>query len=183
MTYPSGIPGYQLTGTELRPENRRIQTDNDETSFEEGKQFIFSHEFSIATGTTLVFKVVSVADYEILGRTITVDAGGVKITEIVGGTSAGTFTAITPIPKNRMSEAPVNSPNVSIGYLANATVTGGTSRVLARIVAAGATAQQSTVGGTVSSKIGCPAETRFLKFEVLGNSTATGVYEAYWEDR
>ena len=52
-----------------------------------------------------------------------------------------------------------------------------------RVVSAGATAQQATVGGTQASERGLPAGSYYLRLENVTNNTATGVYALVWEER
>lgn len=161
---------------------RRLRVDVAQTGFFLGTEFRSFYEFSIPTGQSHVIKFTSPVNFILFQQNLTVDAGGIKYTAEIGGTEGGTFTALPVVGKNRMSvrPQPYYAAQATIGY--GGTATGTTVVDLARIVTSGATAQQVTVGGT-SDERGLPAGTYYVRLTNLSNSTATGVYSLFWEER
>lgn len=163
-------------------ESARLRVDNGQTGFFAGREFRSFYEFSIPAGQSVVLKFSSPVDFVLFQQNITVDAGGVKYTAEISGTEGGTFTPLPIIGKNRMVERPVPyyEPLVTIGQ--GGTFSGGTAVDVARVVTAGATAQQITVGMTADER-GLPAGDYYIRLSALGNGTATGVYSLFWEER
>lgn len=164
-------------------ESRRIRVDTGQTGFFAGREFRTFYEFSISTGTSVYIKFVSPVDFILFEQVLQVDAGGVRFSAMTGGTEGGTFTALPIIGKNRMAERPSPYYEAQVTAGAGGTHTGGTAVEVFRVVSAGATAQAATVGGQLSTERGLPAGTYYLRLECLGNSTATGVYSIFWEER
>lgn len=163
-------------------ESRRIRVDNGQTGFFAGREFRSFYEFSIPTGTSIVIKFSSPVDFILFQQALTVDAGGVKYTAEVTGTEGGTFTALPVVGKNRMSVRPLPFYTAQATIGQGGTFSGDTVLDVARVVTAGATAQQITVGMT-SDERGLPAGDYYIRLAALGNGTATGVYSLFWEER
>lgn len=181
-TIPSFGPADLLTSA--RERFRRVRVDMGQTGFFEGREFRTFREFSIATGQSLYIKFTSPVDFILFEQSLTLDAGSIRFTALTGATEATPFnTALPVVGKNRMAirPQPYYSPVITVST--GGTVTGGTIVELFRVVAANATAQQQTVGGAAQTERGLPAGTYYLRIENIGNSTATGVYSLFWEER
>lgn len=160
----------------------RLRVDPDQTSFWEGLQYRTFREISIASGTTAVFKVVVPVDTVLYDVSLTLDAGAIRLRTVSGGTEGGTFS--TPLPilrKNTMTDAP-NIPAQN-AITTGGTHTDGTDIDVIRLVVAGATAQQSSIGSKAYDQRGVGPGTYYWKLENISNSTATGVFSAFWEER
>lgn len=164
--------------------NPRIRVDVGQTGFFAGREFRTFHEFSIAAGQSMYLKFVAPINFILFEQSLTVDAGSIRFTALVGATEATPFNNALPIiGKNRMTERP-QPYYTSVGTaFYGGTVTGGTIVELFRVVAANATAQQQTVGGAAQSERGLPPGTYYLRFENFAAGTATGVYSLFWEER
>lgn len=163
-------------------ESRRIRVDNAQTGFFAGREFRSFYEFSIPAGQSNVIKFTSPVDFVLFQQSLTVDAGGVKYTAEITGTEGGTFTALPVIGKNRMASRPQPYYTAQATIGVGGTFGGGTVLDVARLVTSGATAQHITVGMT-SDERGLPAGTYYIRLATIGNSTATGVYSLFWEER
>ena len=181
-TIPDFGPADLLTSD--RERYRRIRVDVGQTGFFEGREFRTFREFSIANGASLYIKFTSPVDFVLFEQSLTVDAGAVRFTALTGATEATPFnTALPVVGKNRMAARPEPFYDPQAAVSTGGTVPGGTIVEVFRVVAANSTAQQSTVGGAAQSERGLPAGTYYLRIENIGNSTATGVYSLFWEER
>lgn len=163
---------------------RRMRVDIAQTGFFEGREFRSFYEFSIPAGQSVVLKFTSPVDFILFQQSLDVDSSSVKLTAEIGGTEGGTFSVALPvIGKNRMASrpAPHYVPKVTIS--SGGTYTGGTILEVVRVVSAGATAQQATVGAQISDERGLPAGSYYLRLANFGNGAATGVYSLIWEER
>lgn len=170
---------------------RRIRVDTGQTGFFTGREFRTFFEFSIPAGQVQVLKFVSLVDFILFEQSLSVDAGGIRFQALTGATEVVTFN--TPLPvigKNRMAQrqspyyTPVNTVTTHATPVAlGSAVTGGTVVENFRVVAANATAQQTTVSGGAQSERGLPAGTFYLRLHNFGTGTATGVYSLFWEER
>lgn len=161
----------------------RLRVDPDQTSFWEGLQYRTFREISIPQGTTAVFKVVIPVNTVLYDVSLTLDAGAIRLRTVAGGADGGIFS--TPLPilrKNNMSDAP-NIPAQN-AITTGGTHSGGTDIDVIRLVAANATAQQSSVGSKAYDQRGVGPGTYYWKLENIANSGAsTGVFTAFWEER
>lgn len=160
----------------------RLRVDPDQTSFWEGLQYRTFREISIASGMTAVFKVVVPVNTVLYDVSLTLDAGAIRLRTVAGGTEGGTFS--TPLPilrKNNMSDSP-NIPAQNV-ITTGGTHSDGTDIDVIRLVVAGATAQQSSIGSKAYDQRGVGPGTYYWKLENISNSTATGVFSAFWEER
>lgn len=164
--------------------NRRIRVDVGQTGFFSGREFRTFREFSIAAGQTLVLKIVVPINAILLEQSMELDAGSVRITNAAGGTEGGTFSETLPIiGKNNMTERPTPFYAPQIVFTAGGTHTGGFIFDIHRVVAATATAQQSTVGNIVGDERGIAANTYYVRYENFGSSAATGTIWFFYEER
>lgn len=173
-------PAFLLTGTT----RQRFRVDVGEAGFFEGRQFRTFREFSIATGTTLTLKFVVPINVILMTQGAELDDGSLRITNSVGGTPGGTFSETLPVvPKNTMTERPTPLYTPVVVVTAGGTITGATALDIHRIVAATATAQQSTVGNQVGDDRGIGANTYHVTYQNIGSGTATGTLFFIWEER
>lgn len=163
---------------------RRLRVDIGQTSFFLGKQFRTFKEFSIAAGATYVVKVVVPVDSVLFEQGVEIDAGALRITNAAVGTEGGTFSETLPvIGKNNMTTRPTPFYVSQLTWTAGGTHTGGFIFDTHRIVAANATAQQTTVGNVVGDERGVAPNTYYLRYENIGSGTATGTLWFFWEER
>jgi len=159
----------------------RLRVDNGQTGFFERREFRISEAFSIATGSTLVFKFSSPVNFILWEQVVSCDANMVIFEAVVGGTPSGSFTTpITVWGKNRMTEQPAYTGQATINT--GGVVTGGQIAEVLRIKSSNATAQQVSIGSTVSSERGLPAGDYYLRLTADGG-TATGTISLIWEER
>lgn len=163
----------------------RLQVDVAQTSFFTGHEFRTFYEFSIAAAASFVIKAVVPVNTILHSLSLSVDAGGIRLSTALGGTEGGTFgTTLPVIPKNRMTEvpAPVYVPQTTI--TGGGTITGHTVIDVVRLVAA--TGQSSTVaivGGGEDDERGVAPGTYYWILENISNQTATGTFHANAEER
>lgn len=160
----------------------RIRVDVGQTGFFAGREFRVNHEFSIATGTTQVIKVVTEVDtilYEFLTE-LTLAELAVRLKS--GGTEGGTFGNTIAVQKtNQMSTASAYTSQVTMAY--GGTHTGGTT-IDTTFLISGANANKSTAETAgQDNPLGFPAGTYYIIFENTDGNTATGVFKARWEER
>lgn len=168
----------------------RVKVDPGQTSFFEGREFLFAHEFAITTGTSLVFKIVTQRNVIVQKFELSCDEGTLRFTRKTGGTEGGSFsTSITPQACNSMVGATDRRLYSGVPFASNTvitaggTLTGGNAFDVIRLKSPGATAQAVTVGTTDTDQIGVPAGTRYYVLENLGTGSATGVLRVRWEER
>lgn len=160
----------------------RLRVDPDQTSFWQGAQYRTFREISIAQGVTEVLKIVVPVNTVLYDVSLTLDAGAIRLRTVAGGIEGGTFS--TPLPilrKNNMSDSP-NIPAQN-AITSGGTHTDGIDIDVIRLVVAGATAQQSSVGSKAYDQRGVGPGTYYWKLENISNSAATGVFSAFWEER
>ena len=164
--------------------NRRLRVDIGQTGFFAGREFRTFKEFSINAGQTLVVKVVVPINAILSEQSIELDSGSIRVTNTTGGTPGGSFSDTLPvIGKNNMTELPTPLYTPQITFAAGGTHTGGFVFDIHRIVAATATAQQSTVGNVIGDERGVAAGTYYVRYENFGSGTATGTLWFIWEER
>lgn len=173
-------PAFLLTGTT----RQRLRVDVGEAGFFEGRQMRTFREFAIASGTTLTLKFVVPINVILMSQDVELDDGSIRVTNTVGGTPAGVFAETLPIiPKNTMTERPTPLYIPVVVITAGGSVSGFTTLDIHRLVAATATAQQSTVGNIVGDDRGIGANTYHVLYQNIGSGTATGVLHFIWEER
>ncbi len=164
---------------------RRLRVDTGQTSLATGHQGRTFREFSIAAGATYLIRVTVNVNTLLWSVDLSVDSGSVRLATYVGGTPAITPTDVIPvIPKNTTNERPTPF-YVLQNQLAGAatTLTGGTLIDVVRVATAGATAQQVSVGSLPFSERAVAPGTYFWVLNNYSNSTATGVFSSFWEER
>ena len=164
--------------------NRRLRVDIGQTGFFAGREFRTFREFSIAAGQTLVLRIVVPINAILSEQSVELDSGSIRITNASGGTPGGSFAETLPvIGKNNMSERPLPLYTPQIVFTSGGTHTGGFIFDIHRVVAATATAQQSTVGNIIGDERGVAAGTYYVRYENFGSGAATGTLWFFWEER
>lgn len=164
--------------------NRRVRVDIGQTGFFSGKEFRTFREFNILSGASLTLKFVVPINVILEQQGLELDNGSIRITNSVGGTPAGIFAETLPVlGKNNMSERPTPLYLPQVVVTAGGTIAGATVLDVHRVVAATATAQQSTVGNVVGDERGIAANTYHVTYENLGVGAATGTLWFIWEER
>lgn len=164
--------------------NRRLRVDMAQTGFFAGREFRTFKEFSIATSATYVVKFVVPINAILFAQGIELDAGSIRITNATAGTEGGTFSETLPtIGKNNMSERPTPLYTPQVLITAGGTHTGGFVFDIHRIIASTATAQQFTVGSVTADERGIAPGTYYVRYENIGNATATGTFWFFYEER
>ena len=171
-------------------EYRRLRVDVGQTGFFEGREFRTFKELSIASGATLVMRIIVPVNTILQNVRLSLDAGSVKLRTVVGGTPTGTFSEALPIiPKNTMTGSVFPAPPLPL-YTAQNTVgsgatalTGGVDIDVIRIVVANASGQAQSVGASVDDSRGVGPGTYYWIFNNFGSGTATGVFSSFWEER
>lgn len=170
--------------TDAKGPNPRLRVDIGQTGFFAGREFRTFKEFNIAASSTYVVRITVPINVILLTQAIELDSGSVRITNASGGTPGGTFSETLPIiGKNNMTERPTPFYTPQVVFAAGGTHTGGTVFDIHRVVAATATAQQSTVGSTVGDERGVAANTYYIRYENFGSGAATGTFWFIWEER
>lgn len=168
----------------------RVKVDPAQTSFFEGREFLFAHEFSILTATSLVIKIVTLRAVIVQNFDLSIDDGTLRFTRRTGGVEGGSFsTIIAPQAVNAMAGPSDRRLYEGVPFTTNTvvtaggTLTGGSVFDTIRLKTSNATAQASSVGKTDTDQIGVPAGTRYYVLENLGTGTVTGVLRVRWEER
>lgn len=160
---------------------RRQRVEVDRTGFFAGREFRLQVEFDIPNGQTLFIKFNSGVDFMLLDQTLNVHSGDVRLAAIDdSGVEGGTFTPLTIFSENTMSFTPAYATQVVAS--SGGTYTGGVEREVFRVKTAGATAQQTTIGGGGATERGRPASTTYIALENKGNGTSEGIYSLVWQE-
>lgn len=172
--------------------NPRLRVDVGQTGFFERRMWSLNYEFASTNpiaATPLVFRFTIPKNFIIHAHSVEVDQGGLTLRTYTAaqGTPGGTFgTTHTPSSENSMTEAAVYAFQTQIASGGTFTPTAGqTPLTPLRVRTAGATAQQSSVGGEAVSEKGRSAGTYYA---VLARMTGvsgdcTGVYSVVIEER
>lgn len=184
MTYTITDFGPSDLLTAEREGFRRVRVDVAQTGFFEGREFRSFYEFNIPQGQSATVRFSSPVDFILFQQSLSVDAGGIRMTARAGATPGGTFNNALPVVgKNRMASRPQPYYEPQSTVTTGGTTTGGTVVEVVRLVAAGATAQEATVGGQFADERGLPAGDYYITLENISNGAATGVYSLFWEER
>lgn len=181
-----------ITGGGVNGNSPRIRVDVGQTGFFARRMWALNYEFASANpiaSTPIVFRFILPTNFIIHAHGLTVDQGGVTLRTYaaVQGTPGGTFDA----PQSLLSE---NSMSEISPYAFQAQVaSGGTFTPNAgqvpltslRVRTAGATAQQSSVGGEAVSEKGRAAGTYYAVLQRMTgvSGDCTGVYSIVIEER
>jgi hypothetical protein len=181
-------PEKLLTGTT----NPRLRVDVGQTGFFERRMWSLNYEFASANpiaATPLVFRFILPTNFIIHAHALTIDQGGMTLRTYTAaqGTPGGTFSTVHAISsENSMTEAAPYAFQASIASGGTFTPNAGQVPLTPlRVRAAGATAQQSSVGGQAVSEKGRAAGTYYAVLARMTGVTGdcTGVYSIVIEER
>lgn len=163
---------------------RRLRVDLGQTGFFEGREARSFKEFSIPSGQSYFIKASVVVNTILMLVDVSIDSGGLRVSTIAGGTETTPFNSNLPVlPKNLMTTRRQPYYTLQNQLQDGGTITDGTVIDIVRLVTAGSTAQQSTVGGTIADERGVATGTYYWRFENISNSTVNGVFHVTWEER
>jgi len=167
--------------------NRRIRVDSGQTGFFAGRMFRTFHEFSIPAAGSLNPLFQMPINFILWSQQIEIDAGGIKVENIINPTIAGVFTELPVIGRNRMTEAPqpLYASQMQCGQ--GGTLTGGTvvdSLRLRTTTNQGSSHSSNIVNGQDDER-GVPSGAYGIRLTALsGISEATlGTIHVMWEER
>ena len=163
---------------------RRVKVDPGQTSFHDGREFRTFYEFSIAAAASVYIQANVAIDTILYDVSCVCDAGGIRLSTYAGSTGTGTYATPLPIlPKNTMTlrSTPFYTAQNTL-FTGGTGVTGGVVIDRVRVVAANATAQQSSVGSKSFDQRGVGAGTYYWRLENFGSGTATGVFSGWWAE-
>lgn len=170
----------------------RIRVDPGQTGFFARRMWSLNYEFASTNpiaGTPLVFRLIIPVNFIIHHHSLSVDQGGMTLRTYLAaqGTADGTFdTAYSVVSDNSMTEAPTYAFQAAIASGGTFTPTEGQRPITPlRVRTAGATAQQSSVGGEAVSEKGRAAGTYYAVLARMTGVTGdcTGVYNLVIEER
>lgn len=169
----------------------RLPVDVGSTGFGLGQEFRFFFEFNIPNAESRWVRVIVPIDFTLKLQTFTVDNGALRFRSWRDSTDTGPWSAPASPESGYFNRNPVAA--TERGYVQQSTVelggnlaagTDGTVSEIVRLRTSGATAQQVTVGSTVTSERGVPAGTYYLQLEnIAGSGASTGVYVFNLEER
>lgn len=160
----------------------RVRVDVGQTGFFAGREARMFQEFSIATESSQVIKIVSPTDTILQTLAVELELAEIRVELVSGGTEGGTFgTSITVFKTNTMSTASSYTPQVTMAY--GGTHTGGTViNVLTAFSGANKNKAASSAGAE-TLPVGFPAGTYYIRLINTDGATATGILRAQWEER
>lgn len=171
---------------------RRLRVDTGQTGFFGRRMWAINYEFASTNpiaATPLVFRVIIPVNFIIHAHTLTLDQGGATLRTYAAaqGVAGGTFaSAHTPVSENSMTEQAAYTFQSQIASGGTFTPNGGQVPLTPlRVRTAGATAQQSSVGGEAVSEKGRAAGTYYAVIARMTgvSGDCTGVYNLVIEER
>lgn len=181
-------PAKLLTGTT----NPRLRVDVGQTGFFERRMWNLNYEFASANpiaATPLVFRFVLPTNFIIHAHGLTIDQGGVTLRTYTAaqGTPGGTFSTTHVLSsENSMTEQAAYNFQAQVASGGTFTPTAGQQPLTPlRVRTAGATAQQSSVGGEAVSEKGRAPGTYYAVLQRMTgvSGDCTGVYSIVIEER
>lgn len=174
--------------TDKGGKNARLRVDPGQTGFFAGRMFRAFFEGVIpVAGPSVQFRFTSPIDFILWAQQLELTQGALQLDVYIGATPSGTWTPITPIGVNRMSERPqpFYAPAVTIETGGN--FSGGTRVDMMRIRTSSANNSANNVGGAFTER-GLPAGTYYGRLATLTggltvNDAAQYIYQLVWEER
>ena len=160
----------------------RMRVDVGQTGFFAGREVRMFHEFTIASGTSRVIKIVAPIDTILQMFSVELELAEIRVELVSGGTEGGTFgTAIPTFKTNTMSTASTYTPQVTMAY--GGTHTGGTV-VNVLTAYSGANKNKATSSaGAETLPVGFPSGTYYIRLINTDGADAVGIFRAQWEER
>lgn len=162
----------------------RVRVDVGQTGFFAGREFRTFYEFSIASGTSRVIKVVAPINTIVQTFGAELNSAALRVELRYGGTEGGTFsTSIPAFPANSMSTASGYVGQVTMAT--GGTHTGGTTVDLLYLFSGTNTNASKDVASSASEELpqGFSAGTYYIHLINTDGATATGIFKARWEER
>lgn len=169
----------------------RTPVDIGSTGFYLGQEFRLFYEFNIPTAESRWVKVICPTNFLLKLQTFSIDSGALRFRAWRDSTDSGPWTALASPASGYFNRNDIAA--TERGYVQQSTVElggnlaaamDGTVSEIVRLRTSGATAQQITIGGSVSSERGVPAGTYYLQLENIASSGATtGVYAFNLEEQ
>ena len=160
----------------------RLRVDVGQTGFFAGREAYTFYEFSIATGSSQVIKVVSPTDTIVQRFSIELDLAAIRLELVAGGTEGGTFgTALPIIKSNTMTTASSYVPQVTMSR--GGTHTGGTVVDVLTAISGDKLQKSTAATATEDMPVGFPAGTYYIRLVNIDGATASGIFRARWEER
>lgn len=165
--------------------NRRIRVDVAQTGFFAGREFRTFKKFSaVASGTTIVIKVVVPINIILFNLAMNNTSGAASITTVVSGTEGGSFSETYPIfSRNNMSERPFPYYTPKVVVTAGGTHSGGVILDELVVSTSGQGNQAANVGTSNGDERGVGVNTYYIRLVTSGSDAFTGVFSAWWEER
>jgi hypothetical protein len=188
MTYTIPDFGPSDLLTSAREGTRRVRVDVAQTGFWEAREFRISYPLEIPAASPVVIEFVSPVDFVLQSQALTSDSEGIlmQVYRQAQGVTGGVFADAVPIyPNNFQLSAPEYTRKINAQTGGTFTPSAGQVSVeTIRLRVSTATAQESTVGGTLRGERGLPPGAYYIKFSnITGGGTATGVYTLVFEER
>lgn len=159
----------------------RIRVDVGQTSFFEGREFRTFKEWTTATTSTYVVRIIVPVNTILTELSIHVEEGSARVESIAGGTPGGTFAETLPIfSTNTMTEIPQPPYVGQVTLTAGGTHTGGTLLDPLRVKTSGNSNFASSVGESAGGPRGVVPGTYYFRITLTG---AIGTFKARWEER
>lgn len=168
--------------TDDNGEYSRLRVDVGQTGFFAGREGYTFYQFSIATATSQVIKVVAPTDTIVQTFSASLNIAALRVELVTGGTEGGTFNTSLPILKS-------NSMSTQSGYIPQVTMTtggthtGGTIVDMLELVAGTPAVQAVALSVSEDLPLGFPAGTYYIRLINTDGATATGIFRARWEER
>jgi len=169
----------------------RVPVDVASTGFFAGQEIRFFYEFNIPNTESRWIRAVLPVNSTLKYQRMTVDNGALRFRAWRDSTDNGPWSTPASPTSGVFNRNPVAA--TEYGYTIQSTIevggngaagVDGTVSEIARVRSAGATAQQSTVGETITSERGVAAGTYFIQLEnIAGSGATTGVYVFNLEER
>lgn len=146
-----------------------------------GKQFRIFYEFSVASGSQQVIKIVSTVNFVIFGVDVDLMVGTLRLTSAAGGSEGGTFsTAIPVMRRNTMTDVPTPVPTTGLTVSTGGTITG-QSTLDVNLSSVGKISGLPGSGG--AEYRGLAPGTYYLILAASGGVTMTGAIRLSWLER
>lgn len=162
------------------PNGEMIISENSK-GFYEGKEFRTFFEFDGLISSVKVVKVAIPCNFTMKMQNITLNDGELTFEILSGGTEGGSFSNTLPvIGVNRSTNRNLPYYEAKGVLTSGGSHTGGTLLELAKLKTSNATAQKSTVGGSVGDSRCLAAGTYYIRFTAV--AATKGIYTLRWEE-
>lgn len=182
------LPQALITGGGIVGISPRLRVDSGQTGFFAGRMFrAFMEGVIPVAGPSVQFRFTAPVNFILWTQSLVLTQGALQLEIYTGATPSGTWTPITPIGLNRMSERPTPFYTPVCTIETGGNFTGGTRTDVLKIRASSANNSASNVGGEWSER-GLPTAVFYGRFSTLTggltvNDAAQYVYSLGWEER